>query len=502
MILLTLRFVLPILMRKLGNEEGFETDMLRQDDSKRTASERFLEAIEAQRNQFPLRELAEKFGVSTTTLTQIEKNKFGQISGKRKANTKQLQGWAESITRICLYLETDVSGKPLQASDVVQSYGIPLSGPVQRAINRIVTSFHGARGPLDPVLEAIAARGGRVRVGVLRWEPFVIDGEDIEQSWAWKFTEKLIACINPDWKCDPVELRAIDEALSAVRRGHDPCDVVFGIYDTPYRRWRGLDFVHLPGIGVPLGVLYSSEAKASIDWEYLIFPERGGSLSYPNVVVMKDEAGHLFLRGACRYPDSHFRFIGTDASDTAAIAAGFARNVDYDRNSIFVADAVTVARVHREIRAGSEWLKIIEKDVDDEARIRRACATVQNLELDENASNFVPYYRLGLSVRAEAERWRNLMLRARDDELFTNAIRIAAQDYATILSRSGQLSVIPAVFTAPTCRLEALARTVRDLLNSSRESKTEQYVKTHIEQIEKQWLKEVSNGTRSNPKTI
>lgn len=416
-----------------------------------------------------LQDLAREAGVSNNTLTKMVNHKFGpRAEGTNTSVTsKQLQGWAEPITRLCLYLRSTPEGATLEPEEILREYGIPLHPVVTNAVSRIRHRYMDL-GISDPVLDAIAGREtkrdsgteptGIVKAGVLIWEPFAKASQHIKDSWAWHFTLRLLGSINPEWQVEPVPIETIDEALEIVLHPSRACDIVFGTYDTPYRRSRGLDFLHLPGLGVPLAALYvPSDIVEGLTWMDIM---RKAKPIQP--CVIEREAGHLFLWGACRY--DQFRYIDAPAARTEDVAAEFALKVNIKPDHVFVADRVTCARVRNTFKdrtwikglgslsskLSSEALDELQNEMfrveilprDPLSGYRDAVSTSESVA-HRPPPDPVPVYRLGFSFRADADRWKKLLIAARDDELFRNGYAITAAEYAEILARSEDVMILP-----------------------------------------------------------
>jgi len=399
-----------------------------------------------------LQVIARDAGVSTNTLNQIIKGKYGPADELRPDETptpKKLQGWAEVLTRLCLYLKTGPDGSVLDPEDVINEYKIPSNPVVKEAIERTKLRWSAPHRESDPALDAIESRKtvdqpAEVRAGILRWEPFVAAGQKIESSWGWRFTQRLIACINPEWKCTPVEIDTIDKALSSVFERSPGCEIVFGMYDTPYRRLRDLNFIHLPGLGVPLGALHDPNIGVAITWNDLLIPPPS-SLDRSRIVVLGGEVGHLFFWGPCRYEASDFVIVESGAGDTPGIAAQFASEIHSrkeGRNVIFTADCLTCTRVLDELTTKSNWVARLPQSLSGAAR-EELVKRMRSVTKVQYEPDLIPVYRLGLSFRADARRWGELLLIARDDEMFRNAVGITAEAYAQILAASSDIKILP-----------------------------------------------------------
>jgi len=266
-----------------------------------------------------------------------------------------------------------------------------------------------------------------VAVGVLRWPPFFEDGESLSNSWAWSYTKRLVGSINPiEWTLTPVESRSITDAVEDIGTGKPHADLVFGVYDNSYRRLKGLAFIHLPGIGVPLGII-RRKGDAAVSWDAItnmdVHPR-----AQPLALVMSGEVGHLFLRGNCQLAEQNTFPIHDETIKAEEIAARLCDLLDENpgRTTIFCADRTQCRNVMRALKGPT-------------LRSRARKVEFELVDTDDVA----PVYRLGIAVRADADRWIELLRDAQTEELFRNTVGQTARDYATLLARSEDLALLP-----------------------------------------------------------
>ena len=176
-------------------------------------------------------EIASTAGVATKTLLDVLKGRYATdprpSNDEKRCSRKQLRGYAEALTRLSLFLD-------LLPEDTMVEYGLSPDWPdVQAALSRIKGRNETPLASSDPVIEAIARRGHSIQIGILRWAPFFGEGEDINTSWAGRYSRRLISSVNPLWRQAPFKtLDTIEQAIQAVVARGDGCDMVFGIYDS------------------------------------------------------------------------------------------------------------------------------------------------------------------------------------------------------------------------------------------------------------------------------
>lgn len=386
-------------------------------------------------------DMATAAGVSTRTLRDVMEGAYTVIPS---ADAKKLRGYAESLTRLSLFCD-------LQPDDVLREYGLDLSlGDVKAGRDRILMRRTPRWAVSDPVLQRIYERPPEVKVyaGILHWAPFAKANEVANESWAWaEYVRRLLGTVNPLWPSRPHFIDTIGQAIRALHsRGRDESDLMFGVYDTAYRRTLGLGFIPLPGIGVPLGLVYANPrphaaavaAEASkVAWQELL----SGSRAF-RALALKEEAGHLFLKGVCEFADGtgnsqQSEVYNIDEGHSKSLPFHFVRSIvdaNDSRPRIFVADLPTCNWLYTNIKEGLEQA-LTENSVHDtqlRAEYQAAARSVVTPLKDSSA----PVYPVSIAVRADAVRWEEL-LKTATKELFQNSPHIVARAYATVLGHGG-----------------------------------------------------------------
>lgn len=404
----------------------------------KTALQEALEARMSGEQGLSKQAMAQEAGVSIRTVQEVLSGDYAKdpkpSPDPKVCSPRQLRGYTEALTRLSRYAE-------LPAEETLPAYGISLDWKdIRTWMTRVERRQVVYRGISDPVLEAILTREekkeddgkeeGRVRAGVLMWPPFYEDNEDVVKSWAWEYVSRLIGALNPLWAPKPDSVADINEAVKGITEGR--YDLVFGIYDTPYRRLLGLSFIHLPGLGVPLGALAGNGAQG-LDWRTITHNKE---TSHIEALVIQEEVGHLFLAGACRYTKQDL--VVSTESETASIAARFAHQLFLSRSSevrpILVADKLTCSRVKRELQFGNDWK---EKDILQGIDVAVLTPQINLVDfVTEDKNSVTPVYRLGIAYRADAKRWGELLQAAQTEELFRNSLGLTAESYAILLAKA------------------------------------------------------------------
>jgi hypothetical protein len=364
----------------------------------------------------PLAQMAADAQVSTRTLVAITSGKIVSSieDSKQKAHQRHLAGLAASLTRLAVYLG-------LKPSDVLKEYDISTDHPlVESAVARAVATTSRLQIINDPTLSLIKGRaaeedevGGIVHVGILDWRPFYDDHTD--QHFAARYTQMLLKAIDPSWNTtDHVSiLKSIPEGINGLLRDSQQLDILFGLYDTPFRRSLGLDFLPLPFIRVPLGAIVP--VGLNVSWERII---RARSDEF-RVVVIYEEAGYHFISGVCGFSDA----VPCKDHDLDKIIQLFIDTVNnYPlQPTIFVADQFTCVSVLTEIdrrKSESPGLEMVPQ-----------------LRSLKNDSPWTPSYPVALAFRGDSKPFRELLLQATNKDLFENAALRVADLYVDLLQR-------------------------------------------------------------------
>lgn len=374
-----------------------------------------------------IHQLAHEARVSPTAIVNIRKGKFGPQSEEQKKkkgppNERQLKGWVTTLTRLTWYANQRLAtkGKALDYSTVMTEVGLDASRTI---IQNTITEVRGQGGvhriEADPVLRQIALRNNRVKVGILHWPPFFPENEEqASTSWAWEYTKSLLGLINPvEWTLEAEKVDDIEEVVDELGSGSRDYDLIFGLYDTPYRQLRGLTFIHLPGLGVPLARVQSKDLK-DLDWSLIqnVHSERRPSM---RALVLEREVGHLFLAGAAQFGEANL-LIDRSFNLNSLIPRYIAACKKPGALSFLCADRTFCRRF---LDASERYEATNKKEFD----------LLSNLEISKT-DHLTPSYRVGFTIRADAPVWSRLLYNCQADELFRNAHYQIALIYARLFN--------------------------------------------------------------------
>lgn len=378
-------------------------------------------------------QVAKRARVSTGTINQVLKGDFATDPVPQKAEATQLRGYAEALTRLSTYLGLDVWA-------TLSEYGIEPTDAIELAVMRARREATPPRLRGDPVIADIIGRAteeypGVVSIGLALSPQFHSRESKEGLVFAQRYMARLIGSINPMWGLDPHTLDNIPQCIDALlpssgddrgKRRVRPCDVVFGLYDTPYRQFRELDFLFLPGIRLPLGAVTTS--NASMNWRGILGL---GQVERPFALVLREEAGHLFLQGPCQFHDKEdLRVLDVDSAHEMAAAFAYALTEWRERRAvIFVAEHSMCRRVLDSLQADA-WSSSRVTSARPQPRI--TSDDLESVGLVDVSQQDTPRYKVGIAVRRDAREWLRLIKVAEEHEIFGNALPLTAQLYADL----------------------------------------------------------------------
>jgi hypothetical protein len=269
-----------------------------------------------------------------------------------------------------------------------------------------------------------------VLIGILNWPPFY-EGRETS-GFAEPFIRRLVQAVNPYWRSDPIEeIATIDQAISGLVADPPEYDLVFGLYDTSYRREQGLDFIPVPGLFIELGAI----AARPLTWRQVIDPPE----QKPHALVLKEEAGFHLLRGACDYKE-RLDITVADNHDYRRLAAQliWLWKKYRSRDVLLVVDANTCKRVLAEIADRERWLPFWREYADHGAE-PPVVAEVRDFSMVGGGqdSSWVPRFPVCIAVRSDSPRFRELLTAAMRADLFNHARLATARLYQRLRETPG-----------------------------------------------------------------
>ena len=386
-------------------------------------SEVLAKALESAQAQRPLAEIAKAAKVSTRALA---KAKAGWSPSTELRTRRQKVGVAETVTRLAVYLG-------IRPDEALRELGIMGDDAVAAAISRAARDAARPQIHPDRALSDIAIRASTdpqgspvVKAGILAWEPFHRAGE--ESSFGRQYLEALLRSVNPNWRIEYHDLETIDEAINALVSPPVKCDLIFGLYDLPYRRQEGLDFVPIPGISVSLGAIVS-EQLSSFDWPSLLYQ----TANTPLAMVMKEEAGYHILVGSSGYANNNL--LIQDHHSLHDLASDLLKQWSYfeasrGRSVCLVADAFSCRGVLEEI---SHLLTHSPPNLDQPA---------PRFRLLERDTAWTPAFELGVALRADSTRFKSLLNFATRQSLFHHGLLRTAGLYLDLFEQTDSSDLI------------------------------------------------------------
>ena len=365
-------------------------------------------------------DLADAVGVSTKTLSEARKG-----WEKRDLTPRKRVGLAESLTRLSLYFQLDPE-TVMGEVGIWNDPGVRAKSLATVEEELVSTSGQGVAAEGDRALTDIQVRGrlankpGIVKLGILAWEPFHLRGAAMD-SFAHQYCRSLVQAVNPEWIVEAKEYFNLVASLKALtgrgtangRATRAPeVDLVFGLYDLVPREAQGLEFVPAPGLSVRAGAVWIGR---ELSWLEILSPS--SEADRPFAVVVRAEAGYVTLAGACSYPQKSLLVLNSVEPDEVVEAMSEIIEDKWETLGIpvcFVADSFTVKDV---------W-----KRLDEEVAGRVDCGLVE-----EGREEWAPRYQVGIGVRADSRRFKRLLWRATQIDLFGTSVPHTARLYWDLL---------------------------------------------------------------------
>ncbi|MBI2929070.1 MAG: hypothetical protein HYY24_25685 [Verrucomicrobia bacterium] len=365
----------------------------------------------------------------------IEKGAFPWLSDdlvKQKqvaANTRIMAAWARALTRVAILLG-DPPEEWARGCGLLNFPGLSedaILKTVRDAADRLrrdkrtgqLESLSSGAKILERIKRTSERTRKAVRVGILEYPPFSVGEKG--QSFFEQVAQRVVGSINPEWEIEnltpPVDAGRISHFVDELVSLPPTYDLVMGLFETLYRRGRGIDFVSLPGWKINLSAVHlcprgTSEGDALIPrWENICRPK--GNEPF-HVLVIKEEAGYLFMKGPCHFSawptHLHEQISTRSPSELAEALEDAAKKFGWHR-VVLVADEETCRVIMHEFNSRREF----------EAREAKGAP--------ENC----PKYDLTIAFPSGNPEWRELIQAAVSRELFSNAFLVTAELYAQVM---------------------------------------------------------------------
>jgi hypothetical protein len=350
---------------------------------------------------------------------------LGRITykGEKRRNGRRLAGLAGSATRLAVHLG-------INPESAVQELGMnPLDTEVEDSIRKAAIGAQRIQLVDDSTLARIKGRaalekghGGVVDVAILNWRPFY-DSATFDLCFAKQYMEMLLGALDPSWtiKCKTED--SIRGALDGLLADPPKYDVVFGLYALPFRRSLGLEFVPVPGLRVPLGLL--SKTSDELRWKNIITLHNDADVI---PVVLDEEAGYHLIRGALRYSNPMVIKQHVPRKIAIELVQKIEEAGKRGKKAVFVADCFTCGDVNQAIQEWRSDAQLIPNEI--------ALANLPELTVEIRRGSDqmgAPSYPAALGIRANAKFFNYLLIDSTREDLFYNAAPRTAELYLDLL---------------------------------------------------------------------
>jgi len=412
--------------------------------------------------------------VSPNSWLSIETGTF-QVPMGDEISLKRKLGAIGTAHRILSYFITKVKGRrQFNLSDCFEILGFDLHDPdVQAAVRRTADST------LEPDVWALLSKG-QLKVGLSGWPPFSSDSTASLSETDAPGSKTAGASASPDATSSPgkelvtailrgaagqpeaateqvgldfTSYTELGEAINALAEGKEA--VVFGIYDTPPRRFMEMAAVNLPGLSFSLGLLCSNDINTSSGEGWRPFIDLIASEQREfDLFAVKHEVGFEFLVGQCNIPQNQ---VQAPAEFTIqGIADLMSRARLKNRRVALVADAAICEKVQGQIASAAV-------SADDRRLLSLQMYTASRLEeFGRSGRRSIPFpvprYRAAFVVK-NGERLIEQLRACLGGEFFPIFSAIMARQYAHFLSktmflRRGQQHIILEPFPPDISRMD------------------------------------------------
>lgn len=399
--------------------------------------ERFCSALQQKGRQA---RIAGETGVSTKTLGPILRGHLPP--SKEPGSDSQIRGLVPALVRLWRYADLDVEPK-----EILLAYGLPDKETTDAVLSRELRELGLPSVADDPVTQAIRARG-TVRLGAIAWAPFLepSDRAALWRSRAYEFMAAVFGSIYPEYPFQALEFATLNEAMDALIQPRSRADAVFGMYDLPARHAEGIRFIPIPGLFATLGAIVSDGSPQDPS-TWFDLSDISPTAAHPTLIVLREEAGHLFVRTAFRTAgelgaEDRLRIVDVpkaqspQSADAVSLAMRLAAELVVaraaDDHVALLVEAETCARV----------FKVLKDEREEVFRlVQRQNSSVQKndrlfrFQLLDAHPHFTPRYPISIAIRADASNLHTLIRRAFEIDIYGTVVGRTAGWYYKVLER-------------------------------------------------------------------
>ena len=420
--------------------------------------------IAERRGRKSIHQAAREAGVAFRTLKKVIEGSFELVNNEpvqpQNLSPRTIRGYVVSLYRLSSYVGTSVD-------EVLRDYGFDPDMPAVK--NALATLSPKPQGAPPVTNYAVVTESARLRVGLLTWSPLVPSlpvsawqepsaGLD---SFGRRYLTSLLTALNPEVgiKSSPVHKVGIGiDSLSESAQ----LDLLVGVCETVYRRQRGIHFINLPGLGIPISGLACGVTEFTWE-EFVNLQDRSPSDANTSFVTVRDEVGDLFIRG--HESLTTYKLIRLDDIDAKELSIALLKRAYYAKGTaILVADAFTVNKTLKEIRAllvDDECLSGLANKADIPVKeIRDLAKRVCRIQSTE-----WPLYPLSIAVREGLGKSASVLKQCQRDELFGNRVTLAAKLYLQLLEEEDCLEPLPLTDQLSESQSRRFCRVLEDMLN-------------------------------------
>jgi len=360
-----------------------------------------------------------RLGVDARVSTRVIQDlKDDRVADPTDLSERALQGLAASLTRLATFLG-------ISPEEALSDYKIDVNrADLREVVGR--AGMHAFRNQVteDETMEVIRGRGitqdlksGQVNILVLDWKPFY-ESDAPTTCFARRYLDTLLGGVDPEWEIAEFQPeQSIPEAIQKLLGPKRDYDMLFGVYDTGFRRSLGVGFVPIPGISVKLDVLVAGNRPPNFDWNFLV--DRSDR-DYSTVfgVAMQEEAGSHILAGLCKYPKESRKLSNRhDAADLYKDLLAAYEEYSKRRTVFFIGDMYTCLDIQNYAEGRSDGIPL----------------SGLNKALQETRTDVTPpEFPVGIGVRYTSKYFLDLLCDVTAKEMFGLVVPRVARLYVDL----------------------------------------------------------------------
>lgn len=371
----------------------------------------------------PVRKTAVEAKVSTATITRLldpqpagKKSEWLVEKEIQEWSIRKKRGFIQSVIKLCIYAKVDIV-------ETLECYEL---GSSPEEIEKL-------KSDIETEMEEASSKKSlhQVKIGICAWEPFSESNIDIENTWAAKYCRRLLKSVEPTTSIEYFKVDKLDEGIKQLKekeqKGNNHLDMIFGLYETPSRIYKGLDFIPLPGLEIEIGCICPNiKTEDWSDFFNLLQTEKENI----RPLVIDNDIGYGFITGGCALDLSKEQLLSFEDD---LLNVFLSKNYQYfNGESPFfyplIVEKGTAVKVLYQLRYELK----VSGFLTDKGRDKLNEVIKFGLLESEDA----PSYRVGIAIGHQCKKIdASVISYCQKHELFKNSLKLTAIEYMNLLCR-------------------------------------------------------------------